>query len=423
MARGWGGEGVGGGAFARGGWGVVCPAGWEVVAGHQHRGGGTRPLSPCKGAAFHPHRLDMECGSLVLWGAVVAGVVALLLLVAATAAPAAASALLVAGAQRMPACSEALASVHVRSAPPPPARFTLAPASPAALQADRPHPPTLPVLPRPTCDGLAGRPWTHLWLRPPPKQLHAWWAPPTRAGAACTLFFHGNGGCLMHHQEWAAAAGGGGRGLLAVDYSGYGASAGRAGTRALLADANVVAAAVAAAAGQPQWQHRPTLQGSTEPLPAPGPAQGTRWLVVGWSMGCVPAVRAAAAMAAAGLPLAGVVLVVPFLELRRAAEHCVPAVAATGVGRLLAGQFSMVPALRRLPPATPLLVVAAKKDEVCPPQDAAGVLRAAPQAAGRLLWSQDPEHNGDHWDGRVEAWAAKTCAVPPTTSPPTSPSA
>jgi hypothetical protein len=95
--------------------------------------------------------------------------------------------------------------------------------------------------------------------------------------APVILFFHGNGEVVSDYDDAGAAFAEQGVGFLAVEYRGYGASSGSPGVAAMLRDAHVVLAHVRG------WLAE---EGHAGPL-----------LVMGRSLGSVPAIELAAAQA------------------------------------------------------------------------------------------------------------------------------
>lgn len=158
--------------------------------------------------------------------------------------------------------------------------------------------------------------------------------------------------------------------LLAVNYRGYGGNAGDPSEKALVADALSIY----------DWA------GKRDDVNA------ARIAVIGRSLGSGVAVQLAAER-----PLRAVVLVTPFDSLRAVAQRHYPVVP---VGLLLRHPFD---SLARVPDiAVPLLVVAAERDSIIPPEHARRLFDAwrAPKAWREITGADHNDLDADpvYWD-------------------------
>jgi pimeloyl-ACP methyl ester carboxylesterase len=167
------------------------------------------------------------------------------------------------------------------------------------------------------------------------ERLSAWWLPAERPGAPVLLMLHGNGENLetMRQSGLFADFAQLGVGVLAVDYPGYGRSAGLPG------ELRNVAAAEAG------WEWLRAHQAERPHA------------VVGWSLGAAVATQLAARR---GREVAGLILLSPWDDLAGVAKVHFPGLL---VG-LLDERYDTVEAARRI--ACPCLVVHGDRDDIIP---------------------------------------------------------
>lgn len=177
-----------------------------------------------------------------------------------------------------------------------------------------------------------------------------------RSGGFVFLCFHGNGGHRGHRGDRYTVLSSLGCHVLAVDYRGYGDSAGSPSEAGLALDA------------QAAWDWL------TKDCGVPP----ERIILQGESLGCAVAIRLAQERSAAGAPPAGLVLEAPFTSMADvAAKHYwyLPA-------RLILRET--YPSLERIGTVTsPILVMHGKLDHVVPFEHGQRIFEAAPAASAR----------------------------------------
>jgi pimeloyl-ACP methyl ester carboxylesterase len=235
---------------------------------------------------------------------------------------------------------------------------------------------------------------------PPPKPLveaaleagaeavSAWYLPPTADAAPVVLMLHGNGENLetMRQADLFGDFGRQGAGVLAVDYPGYGRSAGTPSE-----DANLAAAE----AGW-DWLGRN--------------APGRPRVVAGWSLGAAVAAQLAARR---GNEVAGVMLLSPWDRLAEVARIHFPAFM---VGALLPEKYDSAAAAARI--AAPALVVHGDRDDIIPVKLGRRLYEALPEPK-RWVEVRGAGHND--LLARREAWQAITAFLGEIAEPRTSP--
>ena len=195
------------------------------------------------------------------------------------------------------------------------------------------------------------------------RAVSAWWRPPARPGAAAVLMLHGNGENLetMRQAGTFGELGALGIGVLAVDYPGYGRSAGSPSERAIVA---------AAEAGW-EWllaNHR----------------EGPR-VAMGWSLGAAVAVQLAAGRHRESVD--GLVLLSPWDTLQSVARMHFPGWL---VGLALKERYDTAAAAERV--ACPSLGIHGGRDTIIPAELGRRVAAALP---GPKRWVEVPHagHN------------------------------
>jgi pimeloyl-ACP methyl ester carboxylesterase len=203
-------------------------------------------------------------------------------------------------------------------------------------------------------------------------RLHAWWVPPATPAAPVLLYFGGN----AENVAWMLARTGTGgdaavpgAGWLLVDYRGYGASAGAPSEDALVADALAAHDLVRERAGP------------DAPI-----------LAVGRSLGSGVAVQLAARR-----PLAGLVLITPFDSLVAVGRRHYGFLPVRALLRHRFDSLALAPTQR-----APLLVVAAERDAVIPPEHAR---RLHDAWGGPREWLELPGVGHNDTEG-VDYWPA-----------------
>jgi pimeloyl-ACP methyl ester carboxylesterase len=166
--------------------------------------------------------------------------------------------------------------------------------------------------------------------------LAGWLANPTGRRAPLVIYFGGN----AEEVSWMAgeAQRFGGWSLLAVNYRGYGDSGGEPGEKALFADALA-------------------LHDFAASRPDVDPA---KIVVMGRSLGSGVAVHLAAHK-----PVAGVILAAPYDSLEAVAVRAYPFLPVRWMLRHRFDSLALAPSIR-----APLLVVAAERDSIIPPEHA-----------------------------------------------------
>ena len=81
-----------------------------------------------------------------------------------------------------------------------------------------------------------GLPWEERWLDADGTRIQAWWMPAAAPGTTTVVTFHGNAGTIADRIPWYRQVVRGGVSVLAVEYRGYGDSAGSPSEAGLLAD-------------------------------------------------------------------------------------------------------------------------------------------------------------------------------------------
>lgn len=210
-----------------------------------------------------------------------------------------------------------------------------------------------------------------IWLRTSDGlRLHAWWVPPA-GGPACgaLLFLHGNAGHLADRAFLARRVADTGRGVLLLDYRGFGRSEGSPHEEGLQRDARAA--------------HRWLVE--------EGGISPERIVVAGHSLGAAVAVRLAVEQPAGGLVLTG-------------AFRSVPALGAELYGWLPDALFRGWPTERyetegrAADVGVPALLARGGRDRVVPRAQTRAVHAALPVEA-RSVWHEAPlAGHGDLWD-------------------------
>lgn len=206
------------------------------------------------------------------------------------------------------------------------------------------------------------------WLDADGTRIQAWWMP-GEPGATTVLTFHGNAGTIADRIPWYRPVRAAGMSILAVEYRGYGDSAGAPSERGLAADGRAGLHAARALAD----------------------AQGGPLVVHGRSLGGAVAIRLAEDAAGEGIAFDGLLVESTFTSLQEMAGR-------TGIplaGRLVTYAF---PSLERIARSTsPLLVVHGDADELIPFSMGERLVAAAqPVRPARLLRIPGGTHN-DTW--------------------------
>lgn len=168
-------------------------------------------------------------------------------------------------------------------------------------------------------------------------KLFSWYVPAS-AGRPTILYLHGNGGHIGYRADRATALTAPGNGMLLVEYRGYGGNPGTPSEEGFHADG----------------------EAALTFLNARGVAPG-RVVLYGESLGSAVAIRLAAATAARGAPVAGVILESPFTSIAEVAQHHYPYVPARYLVRDRFDAASRVAAIK-----APLFVMHGEKDRVVP---------------------------------------------------------
>lgn len=201
--------------------------------------------------------------------------------------------------------------------------------------------------------------------------LHGWLARPGPAATKLPLALY-LGGNAEEVSHMAAEAGRfPGWALLAVNYRGYGGSSGSPSEGALCADALAVY----------DWAL------------TRGDVDAARIVAIGRSLGSGVAVYLASQR-----PLAGVVLVTPYDSLRAVAQRHYPYAPVSLLLRHPFDSAGLAPKVR-----TPLLVVAAGRDDIIPPVHARALLA---QWAGPKDWREFGQAGHNDLDADPEYWRA-----------------
>ena len=202
--------------------------------------------------------------------------------------------------------------------------------------------------------------------------LRGWLARPAAAAAErlpLAIYFGGNAEEVSYMAASAARLPG--WSLLAVNYRGYGGYAGSPSERALFADA---LALYDWAAGRPD-------------------IDPTRIAAIGRSLGSGVAVYLAAER-----PLARLVLVTPYDSLRAVAQRHYPYLP---VSFLLKHPFDSIERAPRI--STPMLVLAAQRDSIVPPEHARALFA---QWRGPKTWREFAGAGHNDLDGDPDYWKA-----------------
>ncbi len=189
--------------------------------------------------------------------------------------------------------------------------------------------------------------------------LHGWYIPHATPRYA-VLHFHGNAGNISHRLHLYARWHKMGLAVLAVDYRGYGMSAGKPDEHGLYEDART------------SWQYLTRELGM--------PARGL--IIMGRSLGCAVAAHLASEVDAAGL-----VLETPFTNAPDMARELYPWLP---VNFLMRTRLDTLDSIRRI--RLPLLVISAGEDEIVPAGMAKEVFSAA--AEPKTFVSLPGGHNG-----------------------------
>jgi pimeloyl-ACP methyl ester carboxylesterase len=214
------------------------------------------------------------------------------------------------------------------------------------------------------------------------SRLSGWWTPPRDERTPVVLLVHGRSGNVATRADIVRRFAADGFGILAFDYRGYGASTGSPSEEGLAEDA------VAAR----EWL-------------ASQRVRGRRIVIVGQSLG-----NPAAAKAAAVRPVAGLVLVSPFTDLRGAAAARHPWLPIRWLPWPV-NRFDLAAPLSRV--TAPVLLVVARGDDLVPRENALALRAVAPRAA----WI---EEEGGHdgllrralQSGRLQAFIRTAAAAP-----------
>lgn len=217
----------------------------------------------------------------------------------------------------------------------------------------------------PDTPARTGLPWEDLVLTAEDGvRLAAWWVPAADPAAPALLYLHGNAANLAAFVDLAAACARRGLSFLAVDYRGYGASAGSPTEAGLYRDARAA------------WRW----------LAARGAA--ARTVVYGQSLG-----TAVGAWLAAHEPVAGLALEAPLPSMRLMARRHYPWLL---VPRwLLRDRFETLVHLRGV--RCPVLVIQGEADAITPPAFGRMVFETAP-ARRQYLSVPGAGHNDLRWD-------------------------
>lgn len=204
------------------------------------------------------------------------------------------------------------------------------------------------------------------------EPVSAWWLPPAREGAPALLMLHGNGENLatMHESGLFRDFARLGAGVLAVDYPGYGRSAGTPGE-----ERN-------AAAAEAGWDW---LRGET-------PTR--RHVLVGWSLGAAVAAQVAARR---GREVDALILLSPWDDLAGVAAVHFP----RPLTAMLSERYDTVEAGPRI--ACPCLVVHGDRDQIIPVELGRRAFAAMPQPK---RWVEVPGAGHNDLLARQEAWQA-----------------
>lgn len=201
--------------------------------------------------------------------------------------------------------------------------------------------------------------------------VSAWWLPAESQRAPAILFLHGNGENLetMRRSGFFEAAATLGASILALDYPGYGRSAGRPAE-----EANVAAAEAAL-----DW------------LAAKRP--GAPVLLAGWSLGAAVGIQAAARRPAG---VDGLVLLSPWTSLEELARIHYPGWL---VGLALSERYDSLVAAARI--GAPTLVMHGSADRIIPVDHGR---RLAAALGARARWVEVPRAGHNDLLGEPEVW-------------------
>lgn len=202
-------------------------------------------------------------------------------------------------------------------------------------------------------------------------RLHGWWVPATAPRIGELLLLHGNAGNIGDRVPHIALLSAAGFDVLAVDYSGYGRSGGRASEQATYEDARAA---------------RATLSGD-------------RVFYLGESLG-----GAVALQLAIEHPPAGLILQSTFTSIRHMARRHYPYIPRA----LVPDAYPSLRIIRDL--RAPLLVLHGSEDPVVPLMDGEALYEAAPEPK-RLEVFDGVGHNdvltraGARWIETITEWA------------------
>ncbi|HEX8655318.1 MAG TPA: alpha/beta fold hydrolase [Allosphingosinicella sp.] len=225
------------------------------------------------------------------------------------------------------------------------------------------------------------------------SRLTGWWVPPPGPGAPVVLLVHGRSGNIATRAPIVGRLAADGFGVLAFDYRGYGASAGSPGERALSEDALSAYA----------WLRTRGIAGD-------------RIVVVGQSLGNAPAAHLAAVR-----PLAGLILVSPFISLPEAAADRYAALPI----RLLPwtrNRFEVAAHLSHV--RAPILLVVSRRDSLVPFAHARRFARSLPRAPRWIVYDRRG-HDGllaaAVAEGRLQAFVRSISSADSQPRPPRAP--
>lgn len=211
-------------------------------------------------------------------------------------------------------------------------------------------------------------------LTAPSGPVGAWWLPTEAPGAPAILFLHGNGENIETMRRWGFfdAAATLGASVLALDYPGYGRSAGRPSE-----EGNVAAAQAALG-----WLAARPDRGAGAPI-----------LVVGWSLGAAVALQAAMR---GGDDVDGLALLSPWTSLAEIAGVHYPRWL---VGLALSERYDSLAAAAAV--RSPVLVMHGAEDGIIP---AAQGRRLAEALGTRARWVEIEGAGHNDLLGRAEVW-------------------
>jgi hypothetical protein len=182
------------------------------------------------------------------------------------------------------------------------------------------------------------------------------WHQPAAQGRATILYLHGNGGHIGYRGDRVRPFIEAGFGVLLVEYRGYGGNPGRPSEQGLMSDARAALAFLDAAGA---------------------PSAAT--VLYGQSLGSTVAVAIAAERAAAGQPVAALVLEAPLSSVSDVAAHHYPWVP---VRWLLKDRFEALARIAQV--GAPVLIIHGEADDIVPIRYGRALFEAAaePKEAG-----------------------------------------